>query len=391
MAGNAVFSGSLSFVNLADIFQILGGNNCSGVLKIRSRHVPQVGLIYFRNGNPINASYGHLVGTKAIHMLFGWTEGEYDFQEEDVSRMDSIIRESRMEIVLDALRMLDDGLISKVGSPPIKNEDAEKDLELANTMNLPVVKGPLVDYLYVVKEEFYENKARIVKEGNHGKWMWTIYEGNVNVSRKTSDGNILLARLGEGCFIGTIRALLFGEYERNATVTAEGDVRLCLLDAEPLYHEFASLSMDFRTLLLSLDHRLRMINDSAVRQSTEKNLRQLPKDNRIYINKFQSQDDLYIIREGKADIIGQKAKEDMPLISLDKNDVFGNIPFMDFGHEPKSAAVMVSKDFDAVRLDTTGILEEYNNLSCTFKNLIFNLCNNLFMTTKLVYGDTKNN
>jgi hypothetical protein len=391
MAGNAVFSGSLSFVNLADIFQILGGNICSGVLKIRSRHVPQVGLIYFRNGNPINASYGHLVGTKAIHMLFGWTEGEYDFQEEDVSHMDSIIRESRMEIVLDALRMLDDGLISKVGSPPIKNEDAEKDLELANTMNLPVVKGPLVDYLYVVKEEFYENKARIVKEGNHGKWMWTIYEGNVNVSRKTSDGNILLARLGEGCFIGTIRALLFGEYERNATVTAEGDVRLCLLDAEPLYHEFASLSMDFRTLLLSLDHRLRLINDIAVRQSTEKNPRQLPKDNRIYINKFQSQNDLYIIREGKADIIGQKAKEDMPLISLDKNDVFGNIPFMDFGHEPKSAAVMVSKDFDAVRLDTTGILEEYNNLSCTFKNLIFNLCNNLFMTTKLVYGDTKNN
>ena len=386
MTDNSVLSGSLSFVSLADVFQIIGGNSCSGTLTLRSHYAPQIGMVYFDRGNPINASYGNLTGIKAIYMLFGWTEGQYDFYEEDISRVDHLIRQSRMEIVLDALRMLDDGEITKVGPPPLLQEEKEEDIEDENNFKLPVTKGPLVDYLYVIREEFYEDRSKIVQEGKHGKWMWTIYEGNVKVTRKTSNGNLVLARLGEGCFIGTIRALLFGEYERNATVTADGDVRLCLLDAEPLYHEYASLSMDFRSILLSLDHRLRIINDIAVEQYINDNLKEYSKDNKIYINKFQSQDDLYLIREGKADIIAQKERGDLPLLSLDKNDIFGNVPFMDFGHEPRSASVMVSKDFNAVKLDTEGLMEEHDRLSCTFKNLIHNMCTNLFMTTKLVYG-----
>jgi|WetSurMetagenome_2_1015567.scaffolds.fasta_scaffold64110_3 hypothetical protein len=386
MSENSVLSGSLSFVSLADIFQIIGGNGCSGILTLRSHYAPQIAMIYFDKGNPINASYGNLRGIKAIYMMFGWTEGEYSFYEEDMTQMDHLIRQSRMEIVLDALRMLDDGEITRVGPPSFFNEEGIEDKEDEMDLGMPVSKGPLVDYLYVIREEFYEDKSKIVREGKHGKWMWTIYEGNVKVTKSTPNGNMVLARLGEGCFIGTIRALLFGEYERNATVTAEGDVRLCLLDAEPLFHEFASLSMDFRSLLLSLDNRLRIMNDMALNRHINNNIKELSQDNKIYINKFQSQNDLYIIKSGKADIIGQRSREDVPLLSLSKDDIFGNIPFMDFGQEPKAASVIVSKDFDAVKLDTQGIMEEYNSLSCTFRNLIFNMCTNLFMTTKLVYG-----
>jgi hypothetical protein len=386
MSTNSVLSGSLTFVSLADIFQIIGGNSCCGTLTLRSRYSPEVGMIYFDKGNPINASYGNIKGIKAIYMLFGWVEGEYDFQEEDMSMIDHLIRQSRMEIVLDALRMLDDGEITRVGPVNFRGKEIEEEKEEEINFGLPVSKGPLIDYLYVIREEFYKNRSKIVREGKHGKWMWTIYEGNVKVTRKTPNGNMLLARLGEGCFIGTIRALLYGEYERNATVTADGDVRLCLLDAEPLFHEFASLSMDFRSILLSLDHRLRIINDIAVGQCAGNNIKKLSMENAIYINKYQSENDLYIIKEGKADIISQKSKEDLPLLSLNKNDVFGNIPFMNFGHEPRSAAVMVSKDFDAVKLDSQGIMEEYNSLSCTFRNLIFNMCTNLILTTKLAQG-----
>lgn len=387
MSENYVLSGSLSFVSLADIFQIIGGNGCSGTLTLRSHYAPQVGMIYFDKGNPVNASYGNLSGVKAIYMLFGWTEGEYEFYEEDTPKQDHLIRQNRMEIVLDALRMLDDGEIPRVGPPScLQDKQDEEYEEEEKDFGLPVTKGPLIDYLYVIREEIYKDRTRIVKEGKHGKWIWTIYEGNVSVSRKTPRGNLVLAKLGEGCFIGTIRALLFGEYERNATVTAEGDVRLCLLDAEPLFHEFASLSMDFRSILLSLDHRLRMINDIAIQKYLNNTLKEFTKDKRIYLNKFQSQNDLYLIKEGKADIIGERHRDEVPLLSLDKNDVFGNIPFMDFGHEPRSASVMVSKDFDAIKLDREGLMEEYNSLSSTFRNLIFNMCTNLFMTTKLVYG-----
>jgi len=387
MSDNYVLSGTLSFVSLADVFQIIGGNACSGTLTLRSHYAPQVGMIYFDKGNPINASYGNLSGVKAVYMLFGWTEGEYEFYEEELPRMDRIIKKNRMEIVLDALRMLDDGEIPRVGPPSfLQVEETEEYEEEEKDFSLPVTKGPLIDYLYVIREENYKDRAKIVKEGKHGKWIWTIYEGNVKVSRRTPGGNLVLARLGEGCFIGTIRALLFGEYERNATVTADGDVRLCLLDAEPLFHEFASLSMDFRSILLSLDHRLRIINDIAVQKYLNNTLKEFPSDNREYLNKFQSQNDLFIIKEGKADIIGERQRDKRPLISLDKNDVFGSIPFMDFGHEPGSASVMVSKDFDAIKLDREGIMEEYNSLSSTFKNMIFNMCTNLYMTTRLVYG-----
>jgi CRP-like cAMP-binding protein len=390
MSENSVLSGSLSFVSLADIFQIIGGNGCSGILTLRSHYAPQIGMIYFDKGNPINAGYGNLKGIKAIYILFGWTDGEYSFYEEDMAQLDHLISQSRMEIVLDALRMLDDGEITRVGPPSFLKEEDVEDKEDEINVGIPVSKGPLVDYLYVIREEFYEDKSKIVREGKHGKWIWTIYEGNVKVTKSTPKGNMVLARLGEGCFIGTIRALLFGEYERNATVTAEGDVRLCLLDAEPLFHEFASLSMDFRSLLLSLDHRLRILNDVALNRRLNNDFKKLSAGNKIYINKFQSQDDLYIIKSGMADIIGQRSREDLPLMSLGKDDIFGNIPFMDFGQEPKSASVIVTKDFDAVKLDTQGIMEEYNSLSCTFRNLIFNMCTNLFVTTKLVYGINNN-
>lgn len=391
MSDNYVLSGSLSFVSLADIFQIIGGNACTGTLTLRSHYAPQVGIIHFDKGNPINASYGNLSGVKAVYMLFGWTEGVYEFYEEELPRMDRLIKKNRMEIVLDALRMLDDGEIPRVGPPSfLQMEETEEYEEQEKDFSLPVTKGPLIDYLYVIREENYKDRTKIVKEGKHGKWIWTIYEGNVKVSRRTPGGNLVLARLGEGCFIGTIRALLFGEYERNATVTADGDVRLCLLDAEPLFHEFASLSMDFRSILLSLDHRLRTINDMAVQKYLNNTLKEFPRNNREYLNKFQSQDDLFIIKEGKADIIGERHRDNHPLISLDKNDVFGSIPFMDFGHEPGSASVVVSKDFDAIKLDREGIMEEYNSLSSTFKNLIFNMCTNLYMTTRLVYGFNDN-
>jgi Domain of unknown function (DUF4388)/Cyclic nucleotide-binding domain len=217
MADNIVFSGSLHFVSLADVFQLLGGNNCTGILNLRSRYSEYMGVIYFLNGNPVNASYGDLKGIKAVYAMFGWTDGNYEFYEEAFTQVDHVIKQSRMEVVLGALRMLDDGEIAIIGPPAPKDKGSETQKKEL----LHAIKGPLVDYLYVIREEYYEDGAPIVKEGRYGKWLWVVYEGTVRVTKETARGPLILARLGEGCFIGTIRALLFGEYERNATVTAE--------------------------------------------------------------------------------------------------------------------------------------------------------------------------
>jgi len=60
---------------------------------------------------------------------------------------------------------------------------------------------------------------RILKEGGHGKWIWVILEGAVEITRETPDGPLVVARLGEGSFIGTFAALRFKEHARTANVT----------------------------------------------------------------------------------------------------------------------------------------------------------------------------
>lgn len=387
MSDNIVFSGSLRFVSLADVFQLLGGNSCTGMLNLRSQHSDYMGVVYFKDGNPINASYSNLRGLNAVYELFGWMDGNYEFYEEDLSRIDHVIKKSRMEIVLDALRMLDDGVIQKIGGPFLDQKEVvqKNGVEASKKDYPPVIRGPLVDYVYIIREEYYDEGSPIVREGKFGKWLWVVYQGTVKVTKNTSKGSLTLARLGEGCFIGTIRALLFGEYERNATVTAEGKVRLCILDAEPLYREYSLLSENFRKVLLSLDKRLRMLDAKAVEVYVNGSSDNRPAKDKVFLDKFQSETDLYLIQNGTADIIGKSPKQDLNLITLSNEDVFGRVPFIDFGHEPESASVLVSNSMKADRLDSKALLEEYNNLTHTFRNFIFNMGTNISMTTNLLY------
>jgi hypothetical protein len=394
MTDNIVFSGSLLFLSLADVIQLLGGNNCTGILTLRSQYSADVGVIYFIGGDPANASCGNLKGLEAVYALFGWTDGKYEFSEDELTGIDPVIKQGRMGIVLNALRLVDDGKIAKVGPDPIKQKDMEKIGPDGTKMDfVHPLKGPLLNYRFVMGEYSYKNGEIIVKEGKHGKWIWVIYEGTVKITRETSKGSITLARLGEGCFIGTIRALLRGEYSRSATAIAEGKVRLCILDAEPLQQEYAALSENFRKILISLDNRLRLINDNAVAAYTGGYSKGLPQD-KVFEDKFQNNTDLYVIRNGTADIIGKGPKGDVNILSLVSDDVFGKIPFMDFGHEPLSASVLTSNPFEADILDSQALQKEYDSLSPTLRNFVFNAATNISMTTKLFYqllekGDEK--
>jgi Cyclic nucleotide-binding domain/Domain of unknown function (DUF4388) len=385
MANNIVFSGSILFLSLADVIQLLGGNNCTGILTLRSQYLADVGTIYFKGGDPADATCGKLKGLEAINTLFGWTDGKYEFSEEELTGFVPVIKQGRMGIVLNALRLLDDGKIAKVGPIPSEQEDKRKTGSDSVKMDyVHPVKGPLVDYLYVMGEYNYKDGATIVKEGKFGKWLWVIYEGTVKITKETSKGALTLARLGEGCFIGTIRALLHDKYERNATAIAEGNVRLFILDAEPLHREYSALSPNFKKLLLSLDKRLRVMNDNAVEAFRGDYSRKLPQD-KVSEARFQNNTDLYVIKEGTADIIGNGPKGEVNLMSLGSDDVFGKVPFLDFGHEPLSASVRTSDPFEADILDNEALQKEYDKLSRTLRNFVFNAATNISMTTKLFY------
>ncbi len=383
MTDNIVFSGSLLFLSLADVFQLLGGNNCTGRLSLRSNYSADTAVVYFVGGNPVNAYCGNVKGLEAVYALFGWTDGKYDFSEEDLTGIENNVKKSMMEVVLDASRLLDDGKIAMVGPDHLDQQDMEE--TGSDDKKMDPLKGPPVDYFYVTAEYSYPDGAVIVKEGEYGKWLWAIADGTVRIVRETSKGAITLARLGEGCFLGTLRSLIYGgKYERIATAIAEGNVQLCILDAETLHQEYEALSQDFRKILISLDNRLRPINDIAVQAYIGRPPRALPED-KVFDNKFQNNTDLYIIREGTADIIGKGPKGDVHLLSLGVDDVFGKIPFMAFGHEPLSASVMISDPFEADILDSRALQQEYDRLSHMFRNFVFGTATNISMTTKLFY------
>jgi hypothetical protein len=154
MGGKAVLTGNLKFTSLADLFQIIGGNSSTGTLRIISQYVPQPGIVHFLKGNPVNAANGSLKGLDAAYSLFGRTEGSFEFSEEKLS-VEHAIKKNRMEIVLDALRMLDDGVIEKVGPTTADELLSKKGTKSGDGQKreLPVIKGPAIDYLYILDEE----------------------------------------------------------------------------------------------------------------------------------------------------------------------------------------------------------------------------------------------
>lgn len=385
MAGNAALTGQLSFITLPDIFQILGGNNSTGSLYIRSEYAPAAGRIYFVNGNPINAIDGFQKGKEAVYALFGWTEGKFEFFEEKVN-VGRAFNCNRMEIVLDALKMIDDGEIKRVG-PESQDEEDEKSKKSGSDGNkgLPILKGPFIDYVFVIDEEEYHDGDKIVKEGGHGKWIWVVMEGTVNVTKEISGKPITIARLGEGSFIGTFTSFLFKENIRSATVTAEGEVKLGLLDNERLSTEYGGLSHGLKTMLLSLDHRLRDITAHAVGMSEQKGHPiEMPKDLRPIIKKGCTKEKLFIITEGEAIVVKTNSKGNLPLLTLGKGDFFGYVPFWEIGHEPRSASVYGSKDLKANKLKLEKLQMEYDNLSGTFKNLIDNVSSYISLSTRIL-------
>jgi hypothetical protein len=385
MSDKILLAGDLCFVSLPDLFQILGGNNNTGILHITSQYVPTPGLIHFVNGNPVNAVCGPLVGLDAIYALFGWAEGKFEFHQQAV-QVEHVVKNSRMEIILDGLRMVDEGITEKVGAPFHSRISGVQDssLKYSERDALPTIKGPLVNYMYVIDEEEFRDGERIVAEGAHGNWIWVILEGMAEITRQTSNGPMTIARLGEGATIGTITSLSWRGHFRSVTATAVGNVQLGVLDSERLAEEYSSLSFEFRELLLSLDSRLIKITDRLVDLFVNKTK---PDgsigDKKVIIEEGCSREEVFTITEGEAYMIRQTPQGYLPLLTFKKGDVFGYAPFMDIGHEFGCASVVASEDLKVNRFDMDSLRKEYDRLSPTFKGLIEFTATCVSLTTRL--------
>jgi CRP-like cAMP-binding protein len=376
-------AGSLSFLNLADVLQLLGSNAATGILKIVGKYSQHQGFIYIEKGNPINAKNGLLSGLEALNSLFGWVDGDYEFISDTVSVQKSI-QKSRMQIILDGIRMLDDGLIEKVGPVFFEKKEIsgdEKDLG-------PLVKGALVDYVYVVDEEEFQDGEEIVVEGKHGNWIWVVLDGVVQVAKETPRGKLNILRMGDGAFLGSFASFQMHGNVRGATTIAIGKVQLGVLDTQRLFLEFAQKSPEMRNLLIGLDRRLRQITDKCVDVFLGKP-KNFQLDQNQLIRQGHSEDRLFSIAEGQGYVTVNTPQGPFALTVLNRGDFLGNLKFLNIGHEPDHASVYVSDNIELIPLHTDSLFREYDSFSTTFKNITESMATSISVTNIVLKNHLK--
>ncbi len=386
MKPNVVLKGSLSFLNLGELLQFLGGSGSTGVLRLSSIYAKVPGYIYLVDGNPIHADYGEIKGMEAFNLFFGWMDGQFEFSSEPVA-CDKTIRKSRMELILDGLRMVDEGKIEKLG-----RASASSQFHLTSTASsdIPVIKGPLVDYVYVVDEEEFEGGKEIVVQEKYGNWLWVILQGTVEVVRILPEGYAPINRLTDGAFIGGVGALFPKGNVRSATVRAISRVQLGVLDFERIFREYTAASDDFKRVLMSLDSRLKQVTTHCAEAILKKNEGKADlSDLKLFPVSNTPDDRVHRIRAGRAVIVRQDNKHPIMLCTLGPGDILGDIPFLGTAHEPHSASVYVSKDFETDEINLTDIKQEYDDGSETFRNLILHTATCLSVTTARLMGVLK--
>jgi CRP-like cAMP-binding protein len=380
MNHTVVLSGNLDFLSLGDLLQLLGSNGCTGILRIKSKYVEDPGLIYIIDGNPVEASTGSSTGLEALQSLFGWIEGDFEFSKESVTE-EKVIKKSRMEIILDGLRMLDDGEIETIGPVTPAKGGTPTDKETG----IPFVRGPLVDYTYVVAEEEFSDGDKITEQGKHGDWIWVVLEGVIEVVKETPQGPFSILRLGGGGFIGSVASFLMGGSARSATVLAVGNVQVGVLDAQRLSTEYATASDEFRRIVTGLDKRLKQVTESAVATYFGQDSAGMAvKGGTPVFQQGVNDDRVLTITQGEACIVRNTDHGALVLANLGEGDFIGNIPFLNIGHEPDSASVFASEDFEANPLDPDDLHAEYGRLSPTLRNLVEHVAICISVTTNIV-------
>lgn len=382
MASDTVLTGSLEFLPLGDLLQLVGSNGSTGILRLSSKYTQEPGEVYIQEGNPIHAVNGSLSGIDAINSLFGWTIGRFEFEEKPTD-CERTIKKSRMNIILDSLSMLDEGTIETLG--PVSYDRKPSDAPSKDPV-VPVIRGPMIDYMYVVDEEAFREGQEIAEEGSHGNWIWVVLEGIVQIAKQTDKGPVTLLNVTEGAFVGSSASFQIGGNVRGASAVAIGDVQLGVLDSQRLAGEYAQMSSAFRGLVTGMDRRLRELTDHTIQMRRGENTApEMIRDKKRVIKQGDAQEKIFALSQGDACVVGRVNKEYIPLAKLSPGDIFGRLPFLDIGHEPDAAAVFGAEGLKVKSIDPDDLKKEYEGLSTTFKNMLEHMANCIAVTTRLLY------
>jgi len=109
----------------------------------------------------------------------------------------------------------------------------------------------------VAVEQLFPRQSFICHEGEHGDSLFIIVHGDVNVLKKTENDQTILAVRKDGEFVGEM-AILESPSIRSATLQADTDVRMLVLDGE----SFKAILRDRPEVAISvLQHMSRRVRD----------------------------------------------------------------------------------------------------------------------------------
>ncbi len=116
----------------------------------------------------------------------------------------------------------------------------------------------------------FEPGEMIFTEGDDSREMYVVVSGNVEIIKKTKTGEIHLAKLGKGDFVGEMS--LLESLPRSASARALGKTKLLVIHPGGFLLKIRRDPTFAFEMLQSLSRRIRMTNESLVRELSQEKL-----------------------------------------------------------------------------------------------------------------------
>jgi uncharacterized protein (TIGR02266 family) len=114
----------------------------------------------------------------------------------------------------------------------------------------------------LASEETYTDGQVIFHENSSGDWVYVVLSGSVEISKMIGEKKCVLEVLKEGEPFGELSYI--GNIKRTATATAVGDTTIGIIERDSLDQEFNKISSDFRSILVTVAKRFKIMIERMI-------------------------------------------------------------------------------------------------------------------------------
>jgi CRP-like cAMP-binding protein len=101
-------------------------------------------------------------------------------------------------------------------------------------------------------DKYFFEKPPLIRQGESEERLFKILRGHAYIVRRIESQEIILGRLGEGDFIGSVPFIKMGLEPETASIYLSEDIKLNPLNPKLLQSEFEQLSTTFKNIIENL-------------------------------------------------------------------------------------------------------------------------------------------